>query len=62
MRDPLDPLPMTPDQVVDLVVRVRSKGTPTSRANRVASAKRRERHRRLNLADVEEMQRRAGIL
>lgn len=57
----LAPDPMTANQVRDLVERVRSKGTPTSRANRVATAKRWERYRRLKLADIEEMQRRAAL-
>lgn len=59
--DILAPRPMTPEQVADLVQRVRGTSTPDK-----SHPERWERYRaeqwrpRLKLADVKEMQRRAG--
>ncbi len=52
------PMPMTPDQVADLVARVQQSETVASVAARKASSK---RWNRLHLADLEAMQRQAGV-
>jgi hypothetical protein len=58
--DVLRPMPMTPDEVADLVERTRAASNPklveVGRLNRA-----RWDRRRLQLADVEAMQRRAGV-